>query len=138
MDNGAAEDNDEAAQAILLEQVWAQEAASNHSVWGGWRAHKVDADKDEDLWEDEAADQNETVKLPTPMPLVQMTSLLEIARFWEHQPEVSRCICDAGEDTNRQLPTICAFATEKERSDRHGHKDCGEQWWVTLSATQKE
>ncbi|RKO83498.1 hypothetical protein BDK51DRAFT_48340 [Blyttiomyces helicus] len=57
------------------------------------------------------------VKLPAPLPSVLMISLLEIARLWEHHPEVSKCNHDATEDTNCQLPTVCTFATEKEVCD---------------------
>ncbi|RKO88846.1 hypothetical protein BDK51DRAFT_30907 [Blyttiomyces helicus] len=59
----------------------------------------------------------------------------------------SPTIQDAAEDTNRQLPTVCAFATEKEvldwcerrrEADGLGLKDCGDNWWVSLWEMQKE
>ncbi|RKO93235.1 hypothetical protein BDK51DRAFT_28880 [Blyttiomyces helicus] len=197
MDDCAAEDDDEAAQAILLQQVWAQEASGDSSAWGGGPADNKVAGEDKEAWEDKAVVQNETgdtvltadcdgsqgekdllhllavtmkrhskgagstelmnaqliqdarnwaphssalarlpadlrgvkhlgmrtthklikvlsVKQPELLPPVLMISLLDIARFWENHPELCKCIHDAAEDANSQLPNACAFTTEKE------------------------
>ncbi|RKO89998.1 hypothetical protein BDK51DRAFT_40225 [Blyttiomyces helicus] len=236
VDDRVTEDDDEAAQAILPQQVGVKEASGNPSAWGGGPAADEDTDEDEELWDDEAADQNEnedtdptsdrdgnqwgvdsdkevgrtnvdrTLPLPalcsrpgagvtssldagfpniekdlmqviavvvkqhlTPgdaemmnwqlirnarnpalqesalaslptdlcglkqlgmlitrkpvkvvsekaaqaVALVPMISLLDIACFWEHHLELSKFICNAARDTNRQLPTVCASTTEK-------------------------
>ncbi|RKO90967.1 hypothetical protein BDK51DRAFT_30997 [Blyttiomyces helicus] len=49
-----------AAMTGRTRQVGAQEASCNCSAWGGGPADQKDADKDKELWEDDAADENET------------------------------------------------------------------------------
>ncbi|RKO94230.1 hypothetical protein BDK51DRAFT_36500 [Blyttiomyces helicus] len=61
-DDRSSEDVDEAAQAILLQQVWAKEASSSWLVWGAGLAGGDNADEEKEQWEDEAAaaDQDES------------------------------------------------------------------------------
>ncbi|RKO91734.1 hypothetical protein BDK51DRAFT_47963 [Blyttiomyces helicus] len=88
-----------------------------------------------------------TLKLPTLLPLPPIVSRSDFARICKHHPKLSKCICNAAEDTNRQLPPVCTFTMEKEvrnwcdrRCEAHGLRpnDCGDNWWVSLWAMQKE
>ncbi|RKO90118.1 hypothetical protein BDK51DRAFT_35200 [Blyttiomyces helicus] len=56
----AQEDDDEATQATLLQQVQPQEASGNRSAWKGRPTDNEDANEDKELWEDERGDDIET------------------------------------------------------------------------------